>query len=95
MDLADSVELDRVVNTLNAPFRQCSFPGFASAIAVAALLICEPGCKSPAAPGEVVASEAERSLRMARSSPNSKRIWPPSVMDLSPPLQSPSEIMFA
>jgi RND family efflux transporter MFP subunit len=52
------VELDRVVNTLNAPFRQCSFPGFASAIAVAALLICEPGCKSPAAPGEVVASEA-------------------------------------
>jgi RND family efflux transporter MFP subunit len=58
LDLADSVELDRVVNTLNAPFRQCSFPGFASAIAVAALLICEPGCKSPAAPGEVVASEA-------------------------------------
>jgi multidrug efflux system membrane fusion protein len=52
------VELDRVVNTLNAPFRQCSFPRFASAIAVAALLICLPGCKSPAAPGEVVASEA-------------------------------------
>ena len=58
MDLADSVELDRVVNTLNGLFRQCSFPGFASAIAVAALLICEPGCKSPAVQGEVSASEA-------------------------------------
>lgn len=50
--------LDRVVNILNAPFRQGTFPGFATVIAVAAMLICEPGCKSPAAPGEVSASVA-------------------------------------
>jgi len=58
LDLADSLELDRVVSIVNATSRQFSFPGFAFAIAMAALLICEAGCKSPAARGEASTSDA-------------------------------------
>ncbi|MGA2906771.1 MAG: efflux RND transporter periplasmic adaptor subunit [Terracidiphilus sp.] len=43
---------------LNAPFRQSSHPVFTVAIAAAALLMCEPGCKSPVTPSGVSASEA-------------------------------------
>jgi RND family efflux transporter MFP subunit len=47
-----------VVNILSAPFRRITYPAFAAAIAVAALLTCASGCKSPAAPDHVSASEA-------------------------------------
>jgi RND family efflux transporter MFP subunit len=52
------VELDWVVNTVNTCFCSCGVSGFAFAAAVAALLICEPGCKSPSAPAGALASES-------------------------------------
>jgi RND family efflux transporter MFP subunit len=61
LGLADSVELDRVVNTLNLRFRDCRFPGFACLIAVVALLVCASGCKSPAVSSEVPDSQAAQS----------------------------------
>jgi RND family efflux transporter MFP subunit len=58
LDLADSVELDRVVNTLNSRNRDRCFSRFACLIAITALLACESGCKSTGATAEVPASEA-------------------------------------
>jgi len=45
------------VNTVNLRLCQCGFPGLASAVAAAALLLCEPGCKSTATSSGVSASE--------------------------------------
>jgi len=56
LGLADCVELDRMVSPMNARFCPCGFHAFAAAIATAALLICEAGCK-PATPNQVSASK--------------------------------------
>lgn len=52
------MELDWVVNTLNSRNRDLRLSRFACLIAIAALLACESGCKSPAATGEAPVSEA-------------------------------------
>lgn len=46
------------MNILSAPFRLTSCPAVVAAIAWAALVTLTPGCKSPAAPDRVSASEA-------------------------------------
>jgi RND family efflux transporter MFP subunit len=70
LDLADSVELDWLVSIMNARFCRCGFPVLTSVIVIAALVLCETGCKSPAAPGAVVVKEQSPHEPSAAASPN-------------------------